>query len=74
MPSKLWDGITYPFLNFNGANNFIPQFIMDMITYPCWDYSETVLVKEGPGFIECLLDCRQRTMQSGSVNPMRVSL
>ena len=40
-----WDEITYPFLNFNGAtvevyewiSNFIPQFIMDLITYPCWD-------------------------------------
>ena len=43
MPGKVWDGITYPFPNFNGAtvevwewiNNFIPHFIMDVITYPC---------------------------------------
>ena len=32
MPSKVWDEITYPFLYFNG--NFIPHFIMDVITYP----------------------------------------
>ena len=37
--------ITYPFPNFNGETvevwewtcNFIPHFIMDLITYPCWD-------------------------------------
>ena len=37
--------ITYPFLNFNGAtvdvqewiSKFIPHFMMDVITYPCWD-------------------------------------
>ena len=42
---NVWDEITYPFLNFNGAtvevyqwiSNFILQFIMDVITYPCWD-------------------------------------
>ena len=38
---KVWDEITYPFLNFNSAavevwewkRNFIPHFIMDVITY-----------------------------------------
>ena len=36
MPSKVWDEITYPFPNFKGAtiNNFIPHFIMNVITYP----------------------------------------
>ena len=42
MPYKVWDEITYPFLNFNGStievyegkNNFIPHFIIDLITYP----------------------------------------
>ena len=33
---KVWDEITYPFLNFNGAT-----------TYPCWDW--TMLVKGAPG-------------------------
>ena len=47
MPCKVWDEITYPFPNFNGAavevwewiNNFIPRSIMDVITYPCGDLS-----------------------------------
>ena len=45
MPCEVWDEITYPFPNFNGAtveacewiSYFIQPFIMDMITYPCWD-------------------------------------
>ena len=47
MPSKVWDEITYPFPNFNGAtgelwklvSNFISYLIMDVITYPCCDIS-----------------------------------
>ena len=46
MPSKAWDEITYPFPNFNGGTvevwewicNFIPHFIVYVITYPLWDY------------------------------------
>ena len=34
MARKVWDGIAYPFLNFNGA-----YFIIDVITYPGWDQS-----------------------------------
>ena len=42
---KVWDQITYPFINFNSANievkewisNFIIKFIVNVITYPCWD-------------------------------------
>ena len=42
MPSKVWDEITYSFLNFNGCtvevsewiSNFTPHFIDDVITYP----------------------------------------
>ena len=45
MPGRVWDEITYPFLNFNSytvevwkwISNYIPHFIMDAITYPCWD-------------------------------------
>ena len=56
MPSKVWGGITYPFLNFNGEavevygwiSSFIPYFIMDVITYSCWDKSQTMLVKGDP--------------------------
>ena len=44
MPGKVWDELTYPFPNFNGATvevwewigNFIPHFMIDVITYPCW--------------------------------------
>ena len=39
LPGKVWDEITYPFLNFNGAtvevwewiSNIIPHFIMDVL-------------------------------------------
>ena len=45
MHYKIWDELTYPFLNFNGCtvevyewiSNFIPHFIMDVITYPWLD-------------------------------------
>ena len=41
MPSKVWDEITYPFLNFNGCTvevkewigNFILHFVMDVISW-----------------------------------------
>ena len=54
MPSKMWDGVIYPFLNFNGCtvevyewiSNFIPHFIMDVITYAWCDLSYSMLVKE----------------------------
>ena len=44
IPRKVWNEITYPFPNFNGAtvefrewiNNFISHFVMDLITSPCW--------------------------------------
>ena len=44
-PCRMWDEISYPFLNFNGCTvevlewicNFIPWFIKDVITYHCWD-------------------------------------
>ena len=45
MPNNMWDEITYPFPNFNGAavdvwewiSDFIPHLIIDVITYPCCD-------------------------------------
>ena len=57
MPSKLWDELTYQFSNFNGATveiwechistcNFVPHFIMDIITYPCWSCSYSMLINE----------------------------
>ena len=43
--SEVWDKITSPFPNFNGAtvavwewiSNFIPHYILDVITYPATD-------------------------------------
>ena len=40
---KVWEEISYPFLNFNGCtvevyewiSHFVPHLIMDVITYPC---------------------------------------
>ena len=44
---EAWDEITYPFKNvdgcsayiseFNSTNDLLPQFKMDVITYPWWD-------------------------------------
>ena len=42
---KVWDEITHPLPNFNGAtfegwewiSNFIPHYVMDVISYSCWD-------------------------------------
>ena len=32
MSSKEWDEIIYPYSNFIGASNFIPHFMVDVIT------------------------------------------
>ena len=50
---KMWDDITYSFPNFNSTtvevwewiSNFIPHFSGYVIIYPCWDESQTMLVK-----------------------------
>ena len=57
MLGKMWDEITCPFPNFNGCtievwewiSNFFPHFITDVITYPCWDYRLSMLVKGAHG-------------------------
>ena len=46
MPGKVWDEIIDPFLNFNGST--VPYLIIDVITYPCWDQNQTMLVKGAP--------------------------
>ena len=51
----MWDEITYPFLNFNGATaefwewigNFISHFIGRVITYPCWFQQKLFYVSKG---------------------------
>ena len=45
MPNKVTGGITYPVTDFNGTivevmewiGDLILHFMMDGITYPCWD-------------------------------------
>ena len=47
MSNAMWDAIIHPFPNFNGAtvkiwewiSNFIPHFIIDLITDLFWDWS-----------------------------------
>ena len=54
--SKAWDKITYPFLSFQDCAievwewicNLVPYFIMDGNTYPCWDQSQSILIKGAP--------------------------
>ena len=56
MCSKVWDEITDPFPNFTGGtikvwewiSNFIPHFVMDVITYPCWDLSYYQILQASP--------------------------
>ena len=63
MPSKVWDEITNPFLNFNGAtvevkewiSKFIVHFIIDVISYPCLDQSSIMLET---GAICAIILCR----------------
>ena len=62
MLSKVWNEITYPLANFNGCTveilkciyNFAPHIIMDVITYPCWDLSLTMVVKIGSEPVSCI--------------------
>ena len=56
---KVWDEITYPFPNFNGytvevwkwRSNFVPHFTGHVITYPCLDWSLSMLVKWAPWYM-----------------------
>ena len=60
MKLLVWDEITYPFLNFNGAtvevwewiSNLIPYVTVRMIIYPCWDWSSSMLLKGAPDVLE----------------------
>ena len=57
LTSKAWNEITCRFPSFNGCTvevwkwirNFIPHFIMDVITYPCYNSSHCMLVKATSG-------------------------
>ena len=56
-PGVVWDEITYQPKNVHGINvdiwqwisNFIPRFIGHVITYPCWDQSQSTSAKGGGG-------------------------
>ena len=64
---KLWEEITYPFPNFNGCTvevwewiwNFLPHFIMNVFTYLCWDYSQSMVkpVSQDLNFTDFSGDC-----------------
>ena len=67
----MWNEITYPFPNFNSCtvevwkwiSNFIPHYTMDIITYPCWDLSQSMLVKGATGqhWFQVMAWCCQAT-------------
>ena len=46
----MWDEVAYQFLNFNGAAvevwEGIHALLKHVISHPCWDYNESILVKE----------------------------
>ena len=50
MTSKVWHEITWPFPNrcttevCEWISYFIPHFMMNVITYPCWNLSKSMLV------------------------------
>ena len=47
MPGKVWNGITYPFLNFNGATVII-IFIRFLHSHNCWLVAIFVLTSKWP--------------------------
>ena len=74
MPSKVWDEIIYPFLNYNGGNvevkiwigNLIQHFVMDASTYLCWKH----VSKRDPNFNESsTLKRVAQTGKNGNVIP-----
>ena len=51
MTSRVKCGITNLLFIHYCIHYFIPHFIMDVIIYPCWDQSQTMIVKGAPGII-----------------------
>ena len=57
MSDKVRDETIYPLPKFSGTtvevwewlSNFIHNFKMDVITYPCWDWSYCLIIKGAPG-------------------------
>ena len=51
MPSKMWGGMTYPSKHQRlreWISNLISRLTIAIISYPCWDYSQFMLVKVDP--------------------------
>ena len=75
------DEITYPLPNFRGTatevwqwiRNFIAHFIAYVITYSCWDYSKSMLVKGAPVDMYCKISNIKRT-KSPNLNASRLVL
>ena len=69
----LWSEITYPFPNSIGAtvevwewiSSFIPYFIVDVITFPCFDKSKIMLVKRTLGSIPFQILCNYQHRLKG---------
>ena len=59
---KEWNKISYQFPKFNGATvevgewigNFNPHFPRHVITYPCWDESQSMVVEAPPPPLYCI--------------------
>ena len=57
MPVEMWDEFTYPFSNLYGytvdvlkrGSNSISHLILDEITHPSWDLSQTMFVNGALG-------------------------
>ena len=63
MPRRVCDEISYPFPSFNRATfevwglifNFIPHFLMDVITYPTYPYTDWSVFKSIKGaHVNCI--------------------
>ena len=64
MASKVWDELiiihseTWTIgplkLGREWISNFILHFIMDVITYPCWDISQTISVNGAPDVVDII--------------------
>ena len=76
IPSKVWDQMTRSFPNFNSCSctvdvwewlsNSISYFTMDVITYPCWDSCQSMLVKGAPA-VSTIAMCADMPVHCGYV-------
>ena len=59
MPSNVWMEllIQESIEVWEWINNSIPHFIIDVITYPCWEWNYSMLIKWPPGVLEQYHGC-----------------